>query len=482
MRIELPPRPALVGAAMLLLAGCATPPDKTQLPLIVPGAWHALPAGSNSPAPTTPWVTVLSDPDLERLIAEALQNNSDLRIAAERVEILRAQYRIQRADLLPSLAASGTYTRASSPTAGGNVTASSWSAGLAVPAWEIDLWGRVRTLSSAAEARFLAAEENRRALRLSLIAEVSNGYFALVSLDHQVELARGTLASRQQSRTLVEQKHLSGLASGLDRQLAESLVANAEQTLAELQRQRTRQENALAVLAGHSPGLVKRTPLPLREEFPPLVPVDLPAVLLTRRPDVLAAEQQLKAADLDVAAARKLFLPTFSLTGFAGFISPQFSELINDRSKAWSLEPGVALPLFNGGRLRANLAITEAQQRIALESYAETVRNALREVEDALTDHESYVAQRAALARAVQAAERRLQLTLERYSVGASPYFDVLDSFRELFSASLAQAQANRAGYASIVQLYRTIGGGWEAASWTPPAPAKPLPTAEAGR
>jgi NodT family efflux transporter outer membrane factor (OMF) lipoprotein len=476
-------RLALAGVPLLLLAGCASDPGPAaSAPApAVPAAWRtAPPPAPGAAAETPPWVVVLGDPELEGLIAEALRHNTDLRIAAERVEVLRAQYRLQQADRLPGVAASGEFARGGSPGPAGRVTSDSWTALLAVPAWEIDLWGRVRDLSRAAEARFLAAEENRRAVRLSLIAEVSNGYFGLLSLDQQVEIARATLASRMQSRTLVEQRNLAGLASGLDRRLADSLVANAEQALAELVRQRMRQENALAVLVGRPPGEVRRTPRALRTEFPALAPVDLPSVLLARRPDVLAAERQLRAAELDVAVARKLFLPSLSLTGFAGFVSPQFADLMEDRSRTWGVEPAASLPLFDGGRRRASLAISEAQRRIAVETYAGTVRGALREVEDALADYQSYVVQRAALARAVVVAQQRLGLTLERYSVGASPYLDVLDSFRELFSAAVAQAQADRAGYASVVQVYRAMGGGWEPAAWAGAGPG--AAAAEAAR
>lgn len=463
MRFPLSFWPATVAAA--LLSGCATPPApavKTALP----AAWNALPEAAAATDGAFA-MAILQEPGLEPLITEALAHNSDLIAAAERVEVVRAQYRLQRAERLPALAVSGGYQRAGTPDgAGGTVTSESWTAGLAVPAWEIDLWGRVRQLSAAARQRFVAVEHNRRALRLSLIAEVANAYYALASLDEQVEIARRTLASRMQSRVLVEQRNLAGLASGLDRQLADSLVANAEQSVAELERQRVRQENALSVLVGRNPGPVGRGDRIFRAEFDPRVAAGLSAELLTRRPDVQAAEAQLQAAELDVGAARKLFLPAISLTAFAGFVSPQLSGLLDSDRDTWSIEPGLALPLFNGGKLRANLAISQAQQRIAAETYRATVRGALRDVEDALGDYQSYGQQRAALGRAVQAAQRRLSLTLERYSVGASPYLDVLDSFREYFSAALAHAQVTRAHYASVVQVYRALGGGWEAPAW----------------
>lgn len=454
--------PAL--AALALLPGCVVPAARTKPELPAPEAWRApaAPAAEASLA-ELPWTELYRDPALTALIDEALANNSDLRIAAARVELARAQYRVQRADRLPSINAAGSFTRDSRPSPvspGDNVITNTWTAGLAVPAWEIDLWGRVKALSGAARERYLAAEETRRAARLSLVAEAAGAYLNLVALDTQVRIAASTRGLRERSRELIVQRHDAGVASGLDLAQADALVAAARRTHAELERQRDRQENALAILLGRAPGAIARDPVVFERALPPLLPAGLPADLIARRPDLRAAEANLHAADLDVSAARRTFLPNVSISGFAGFISPTFDELLKDDRAAWNVQPAVALPLFQAGRLRANLAAQKARQRIAAESYVLAVRGALAEVENTLNDHRSYVEQLAASEASLAAARARFELTSKRYDEGVSPYFEVLDASRELFNAELELVQTRRAAYATIIQLYRALGGG----------------------
>jgi multidrug efflux system outer membrane protein len=457
------PVPVVALTALALLPGCVVPVARTKPELSSPAAWSApaAPAAEASLA-ELPWTELYRDPALAALIAEALANNSDLRIAAERVELARAQYRVQRAGRLPALGGTGSFTRDSRPstlTPGDQVTTNTWSAGLAVPAWEIDLWGRVKALSGAARERYLAAEETRRAARLSLVAEVAGGYLNLVALDTQVRVAVDTRGLRERSRELIAQRREAGVASGLELAQADALVAAARRTIAELERQRDRQENALAVLAGRAPGAITRDPVVFARALPPLLPAGLPADLIARRPDLRSAEAELHAADLDVAAARRTFLPTASISGFAGFISPGFEQLLDDDRAAWNVQPAVALPLFQVGRLRANLAAQRARQRIAAESYVLAVRGALADVENTLVDHRSYVEQLAASEASLTAARARFELTAKRYDEGVSPYFEVLDASRELFQAELEVVQTRRAAYATIIQLYRALGG-----------------------
>lgn len=454
--------PAL--AALALLPGCVVPVKRSAPDLPAPAAWRApaAPAAEVSLA-DLPWTELYRDPTLTALIHEALANNSDLRIAAARVELARAQYRVQRADRLPNVGATGGFTRDSRPSPvapGDNVITNTWTAGLAVPAWEIDLWGRVKALSGAARERYLAAEETRRAARLSLVAEVAGAYLNLVALDTQVRIAVVTRGLRERSRELIAQRHEAGVASRLDLAQAEALLAAARRTLAELERQRDRQENALALLLGRAPGPIERDPAVFERSLPPLLPAGLPADLIARRPDLRSAEASLHAADLDVAAARRTFLPNVSISGFAGFISPTFDELLKDDRAAWNVQPAVALPLFQAGRLRANLAAQKARQRIAAESYVLAVRGALADVENTLNDHRGYVEQLAASETSAAAARTRFELTNKRYDEGVSPYFEVLDASRELFNAELELVQTRRAAYATIIQLYRALGGG----------------------
>jgi multidrug efflux system outer membrane protein len=420
------------------------------------------------------WTDLYRDPALALLIQEALANNSDLRIAAARVELAQAQYRVQRADRLPSVNVAGSFTRDSRPspaTPGDNLITNTWTAGLAVPAWEVDLWGRVKALSGAAQQRYLAAEETRLAARLSLIAEVASGYLNLVALDTQVRVAAVTLSLRERSRELIARRQEAGVASALDLHQADVLLAAARRTLAELERQRDRQENALALLLGRAPSSIERDPAVFERALPPLLPAGLPADLIARRPDLRSAEATLYAADLDVAAARRTFLPTVSISGFAGFISPTFEDLLDDDRAAWNIQPAVALPLFQAGRIRANLTTQKARQQIAAEGYVLAVRTALAEVENTLADHHSYVRQLAAAELAAVSARARYELTNKRYDEGISPYFEVLDASRELFNAELELVQTRRAAYSTIIQLFRALGGGSED---TPP-PATPV-------
>ena len=452
--------------ALALLSGCVLPVKRATPEAPAYPAWRA-PAADTSAVSLAelPWAELYRDPVLTALVDEALVNNSDLRIAASRVELARAQYRVQRADRLPSVNAAGSFTRDSRPSPtvpGDNVITNTWSAGLAVPAWEVDLWGRVKALSGAARERYLAAEDTRRAARLSLIAEVAGAYLNLVALDTQARIATVTLGLREQSATIIGQRHEAGVASGLDVSQAAQLVAVARRTLSELERQRDRQENALAILLGRAPGPIVRDPVVFDRALPPLLPAGLPADLVARRPDLRAAEAGLHAADLDVAAARRTFLPSVSISGFAGFVSPAFEDLLDDDSAAWNVQPAVALPLFQAGRLRANLAAQKARRQIAAETYLLAVRGALAEVENTLIDHREYLEQLAAQEQALAAARTRHELTTKRYEEGVSPYFELLDASRELFNAELELVQLRRAAYATIVQLYRALGGGAE--------------------
>ena len=442
---------SLVGT--LLLTGCLSSEKFTGVEIPEVDDW----SGRTSDAPIPFWNTILADPQLDALIAEALENNSDLRIAAQRVELARAQFRIQRSERLPDLVASGSFERES------NVAGLSeaWGALLNVPSWEIDLWGRVKNLSESAQQRFLASEFNRRAVEVSLTAEVANAYIALVSLDQQVKIAQRTLKTRKDSSRIISDRKEAGIASGLDLRQAIILEESAVQALAELRRLRDRQENGLSILIGRTPGSVDRSALLFSAEVPRKLPAGLPSELIIRRPDLQSAEAQLAAASLDVEVARKTFLPAFSITGYAGFISGEFDDLFDDETEAWNVAPAVALPLFNTGRLRANLEANRANQQIAAETYLFSIRNAFREVENALIDHRSFIRQVTSSDKTVAASRERLELTDKRYKEGVSTYFEVLDANRELFGNELAYVQNYQASLASVIELYRALAADW---------------------
>ena len=440
-------------AAVLSLTGCLSS-DKYSEPEVPELASWTNPS-LDQPAPY--WNTILIDSQLDALIAEALVNNTDLRIAAQRVELARAQFRIQRSELLPDLNGTGSFERERNQA---GIT-EAWGALLSVPSWEIDLWGRVRALSGSAQQRFLASEFNRRAVEVSLTAQVATAYLNLVSLDRQVAIAESTLESRRDSQKIIDDRREAGVTSGLDLRQAVILTESAAQTLAELQRLQARQENALSILLGRAPSDIERSDTLFDSVVPARLPADLPNALLAQRPDIQSAEAQLAAAQLDVFAARKTFLPAISITGYAGFISGEFSNLFEDETEAWNIAPAAALPLFNAGRLRASLQANEAARSIASESYVFSVRNAYREVENALIDHQSFLKQVASSDEIIQASRERLELTDKRYREGVSTYFEVLDASRELFTNELNYVRNYESSLASVIELYRGLAADW---------------------
>ena len=458
-------------AAAAFCAGCGLFPQAYERPAVdVPKDWRVAAPMDKSLADTD-WAVAFQSPQLRALIAEALANNSDLRIAVERVELARAQYGIQRSEMFPSLAANAAATRSRLPSASGsNVVTESSSAVLTVPSWEIDLWGRLASLSESARRSYLASEQNRRAVQVSLVAEVAIAYIQLVGLDEQVAISVRTLESRHKSLAIVTSRYKAGITSVLDVRQAEILVAGAQAVLAQQQLQRSQVENALSILVGSNPRVIARSASMTAYDLPPELPAGLPSALIDRRPDLLAAEENMRAADLNVDAARKAFLPAISITGFLGYASPAMKALTSSDRYAWSVEPAISLPIFTWGALTSSLEATEAQQRIALELYRAAIRNAFREVDDALAAYQSQREQRVALGASVKANRERLRLTDLRYVNGVASFFEVLDSQRNLFEAELDYVRATQATYGAVVQLYRALGGGWSA----PAAPASP--------
>ena len=446
----------------LCLAGCTTP-DFKRPAADIPSAWRVDSTSSESLA-DLPWGMLFRSVELQALINTALTENSDLRIAAARVELVRAQYGIQRSNLFPTVAADAAYERNRQPSAASaveNRSSEMHSFGLAVPSWEIDIWGRVRSLNEAAYRNFIASEENRRALYTSLIAQVTLTYLDLMSLDAQLETARQTAKTRADSLRLVKLRFNNGVVSAVDLHQSESLLAGAESTIADLERRLAQTENALSVLIGRNPGAVIRQSRLSDFSLPPQLPAGLPSQLIERRPDVRAAENTLAASEANVDAARKAYLPTISLTAFLGFISPEGSTLFDDNRRASSISPAISLPIFTAGRIGSNVDAARAQQTIALEQYRQSIQVALREVEDALVAYQRLRVQRDSQQRVADAERKRLRLTQSRYRGGVSSYFEVLDAERQSFSADLALVQTTRDVYASVVQLYRALGGGW---------------------
>ena len=466
-RASLPgcPRSALLPALALLLAACQ-PAAFVRPDVPVPASWPRQAEVAQAEAAASlgvqPWREILPAPELHALIEEALAANADLRIAIERIELARAQYGVERAALFPGVDAAASVARERMPgfDPRANRIGENAVVGLSMPAWEIDLWGRLAARSEAARREVLASAALADGVRTSLVAQVSSLYLDLLDLDAQHEITRRTLDGRRKALRLTRARFDEGVSSILDVRQAESLLAGSEQALADQARRIAQTENALVILLGRNPGPIARSARLDELRTPARLEAGLPAELLQRRPDIRAAEQNLRAAGASVEAARKAFLPRITLTTLLGFASTDLGQLFDSDRYAWSLQPTLGLPLFDGGRLQAGVEVAEAQQRILVEQYKATIRQAFREVADALVAFERLTEQRAATRRLVHANRERLRASKARYLAGISSYFEVIDAERQLFDSELGLAQATRGAQQAVVQLYRALGGG----------------------
>ncbi|HAT29671.1 MAG TPA: multidrug transporter [Janthinobacterium sp.] len=464
-------------AALLLagvLAGCSLAPEYRRPEAPVAPAY---PQGGNAAAGTraaadTGWRDYFADPRLQELIGTALQNNRDLRTAALRIEEARAQYGIQRADRLPSVNASVAADRARTPAAlspaGSPLLGNRVNAGLGISAFELDFFGRVRNLSDAALSLYLATDEARQAAQISLVAAVAQAYYTERAYAEQSALAEQTLAGRAQTYDLTRQRVEAGASSQLDLRLNQSLYEGARVAALTLARQRAQAGNALTLLVGQAPATSDTSIAPAAGAMPDdaalaafdALPAGLPSDLLTRRPDIRGAELRLKAANANIGAARAAFFPRISLTAALGSTSNAFSGLFHSGTGSWSFAPQLSLPIFDAGRNRANLSLSETRKNLAVADYEKTIQVAFREVADALAAR-SYLGQQVTAQRAVQEAQAaRLQLLRLRYENGISSTLDVLDAQRELFSAQQALVQARLLRVSGAIDLYRALGGG----------------------
>lgn len=441
-------------ALALTLAGCMSLAPKYERPAApVAATFPDAGAVSNQAAANLTWESFFADARLKQLIGLALTNNRDLRIAIANIEQARAQFQIRRADILPSVGLGVSGGRP--PGASDNV----YSAGLTFSAFELDLFGRVRNLSDAALSQYLATEEARKATHISLIASVASAYLATLADEELLGLTQQTLKAREEALRLIQLKFDNGVVSNIDLQQAVSLVDTARATLAQQQRQRAQDINLLTLLVGQP--LPAGQGMTLASTTLAELPAGLPADLLTVRPDIRAAEQQLMAANANIGAARAAFFPRITLTGSAGSASSELSGLFKSGSFAWSFVPNLVLPIFDYGRNSANLGSARAGRDIAVAQYERSIQIAFREVADALAGQATFGEQLRAQ-RAVAAAEQeRFRLSDLRYQSGASSYLDLLDAQRSLFTAQQAAVQANLQRLQNQVTLYRVLGGGW---------------------
>ena len=445
-------------AAALLLAGCSFMPTYERPPAPVAPAFPYPSADAGTPAAQLPWESFFADARLRSLIATALANNRDLRVAVLNIAQARALYDIRNADRLPSVGLGVAGTRA--PNAAGDQT-SVYTANLAFSSWEIDLFGRVASLSQSALAQYLATEEGRKAAQITLVASVANLWLNLAADEELLKLTRDTLATREETGRLTRLRFEQGVTSEIDFRLAQSLTESSRAALAQLERQRATDLNALALLIGQPVApdfLVGVTTLDIAL---PDVPAGLPSEVLVRRPDVRQAEQLLVSANADIGAARANFFPRITLTAGVGTASGELSGLFKGGSWGYTVAPSLLQPIFDAGRNRATLAGTEASRDIAVAQYERAIQQAFREVADALAGRATYGEQLRALAAVVEAEAARFRLARLRYENGVASYLDLLDAQRALFTAQTTLVQSRLAQLQNQVQLYRALGGGW---------------------
>ena len=460
------PRSTLTAvAAAALLAGCSFIPAYERPAAPIPSAYATAPAdtaGTPGAASVAPWQDYFADPQLRQLIEAALANNRDLRVAVLNIEQARATFQVRRSDLYPTVGLGANASRGPSA-ANGDLT-NSFSVGLALSAWELDFFGRIASLKEQALAQYLATEEGRNAAQVSLVAAVANGWLTLLADEELLELSRQTLASREESVRLTKMRLDAGVASALDFRQAQSQTLAAQATLAQQKRQRALDENALALLLGQSlPDDVRASlagsQLANAPAMTPL-PAGLPSELLTRRPDIRQAEQQLIAANANIGAARAAFFPRISLTAQAGTASSELSGLFKSGSWGFTIAPSLLLPIFDAGRNQANLESAQAGRSIAIAQYEKAIQTAFREVSDALAGQATLQEQSQAQRQQAEAESARLQLADLRYRNGVSSYLDLLDAQRSLFATQQGVVQVRLAQLQNQVALYKALGGG----------------------
>jgi len=449
-----------------LLAGCSLAPRYERPPAPIPAHYPRAAATATEALPHGQ--ALFADPRLRALIDQGLDGNRDLRLAALDVEQARDRYRISRADLAPGLDAMASQTRARSqdlalPGQPANTRVSDrYSVGLGTNAYELDLFGRLRNLRDAALDEYLAQRETRTAVELSLVAEIATAYLNQRALDERLQLTRATVASRQRSRALTEQRHALGLGSALDLAQAQTALETAQADLAALERSRAQADNTLRLLLGGNPASDLPTPGALAQQgLDKPLPTGLPATLLERRPDIRAAERRLHAAHANIGAARAAFFPRLSLTASAGYASSELEGLFAGGNRVWSFMPQLQLPLFDGDRNRANLDLAEVRRDQDMARYEKAIQVAFREVADQLVATAPLQRQLAAQQRLRDAAARSLELANQRYRQGLDGYLDLLDSQRSLYQADTALIETRLLLALSQVELFKALGGEW---------------------
>ena len=452
----------------LLLAGCAVGPNYKRPAVPVPPQFPGAAASAGSLADKK-WAELFQDETLNQLVTEALEKNFDLGIASQRVLEAREQYRITGTNQYPSVAAQGQFAATRSSSIGsqtslkaGAPTDVSYTQAGGGLSWELDFWGRVRRLKESARAQYLATEEARNAVVVSLIGDVADGYFSLRERDLELEIAQGTRDIAENNLRLVKLRHERGATAGLEVHQAEQFLYTATAQIARVERDIAQAENGLNLLLGRTPGPIARGKAMDDFGLPPQLPPGLPSSLLARRPDIRQAEQNLIAANAQIGVAKAYYFPQISLTSFFGGQSRALTNVFTGPARFANVTPTSVLPIFDAGRVRAGVRLSEAQKTEMVIAYRKAIYTGLREVSDALARYDRTREQRAQQDRLVYALEESARLSKLRYQGGMDSYLQVLDAERNLFQGRLTLAQLRLEEVLSYVELYRALGGGWQ--------------------
>jgi multidrug efflux system outer membrane protein len=453
-------------SSTLFFSGCAVGPKYARPNVNVPTDFRGEEGRAQQASyADQPWWEIFKDDELKALIDTALANNYDLAIAVSRVEQARQMAAVARSQFLPfvnySVGASDGKNEFLGSVAPGVGTVRGSFLALGSVAWEADIWGRIRRLNESARAQYLSTEEARRGVLLTLTSSVAQAYFQLLGLELQLQIARETTASFGETLKLFNQRYEGGVASTLDTSRAEAAQAAAAAAIPEYERQVALQENVISVLLGSNPHSIAHSAKLLDEIVPPDIPVGLPSALLERRPDVLAAEQQVRAANAQVGVAIANFFPQFGLTALLGQASTPLSRITAGSANVWSVAGNFTGPIYTGGALQAQKRQAIAVWEQTKLQYEQTALNAFTDVSNALTNRQKFEAIRAEQARSVTAYQKAVAVSLQRYRAGRASYFEVLDAQLQLYpeQSALAQTELNRR--VVIVQIYLALGGGW---------------------
>ena len=456
-----------LGCVALTLAGCAVGPNYQRPAVNTPvgfrGATNQITTNSLA---DLPWWSVFKDPVLQDLIQVSLTNNYDLRIILTRVDQARAIQAQARSQFMPQVGYGGEANRGKNeylglPMPNGGQTDNSYIAGFSA-LWEVDLWGRVRRMNEAARANYMATQEGRRNVMISLVSGVARAYFELLELDDQLMIAQRTENSYKRTLKLFSDQHAGGLASKLEVSRAELALRTVTATVPEIERQIALKENEINTLLGRNPGPIARTSTLLAQEMPVEIPVGLPSTLLERRPDVRAAEQQVRVANAEIGVAIGDFFPRIGLTTFYGGTSTDLDKMLKSEANVWSAAATAAGPVFTGGRLTGRYRQTKAAFEQARLSYQQTALGAFREVSDALISHRRYEEERVEQSQAVGAGREAVELATTRYKEGKASYYEVLEAQQQLFPAENTLSRIEAARRLAVIQLYKALGGGWK--------------------